>query len=469
MPGFGTVITGALIAGTLTAGSRAELVPGGPQVRVRQVQVHNEKVDRAEAGQRTAANLVGVEEAQIRRGHVLAEPGAIAVTERLDARLRLLKSAPHPLKNRDRVHFYTGTAEVLARVRLLDCEVLEPGREALVQWVLEEPVALARQDAYVVRSYSPLFTIGGGKVIRAIAPSYRSSQKDVVDMLRRIEHGEPRDLVLVALEEGELIRTAPVLARQVGISQSPVKEILDSAAGNGEVHKLEGEGGPYYAGGERLSGVKERLTEIVSSYHRGYQWQPGILKEELRQRLAEELTSRTMNLLLDLWQRERVVNVDGNYVSIPGFTVAFTGDAKVLVDAILKAVKEGNLQPPLFSEIRPTLPKVKSSGLDAGEIWDALCARGDLRRITDDLAYTPEVYNRAKSSLIAVLRQKGEITVAGFRDLLQVSRKYSLPLLEHFDHERVTLRAGDARRLNPAYVDSSDPESPITQSTEVES
>lgn len=442
--GFGTVLTGTLLSGRVRVGDVVEVMPRRLVARVRSLQVHGQKVKEAYAGQRVAVNVPGIETQQVRRGDVLITPGSLPVTRRLDVRLTLLSGADKPLKNRARIRFYLGAAEIMARAILLDAEELPPGTSAYAQILLEEETVAARGDAFVIRSYSPMRTIGGGRVLNPDAPRHKRFNASVLASLATLEQGSPLQLLEEYLTRAGHPVSVDEIAQGMGWHPDRVREVTGELAGSGRARALTVDGKEYWVAGNVWVDWCDRLRDVIARYHREYPLREGYPREELRSRYFGNLNAKTFNAVLVLFAGEGVVDLKGNAVALPGFRTEPTPEQKLAMDKVLAAYRAGGLQPPSWEEV------IRRCGLEenlAAEMQSFILRSGLLVKVDDELLFHPESIERAKVLLKELLARRKEITVGEAREIWQTSRKYAVPLLEFFDRQRVTRRVGDKRVL----------------------
>ncbi|RKO67063.1 selenocysteine-specific translation elongation factor [Desulfofundulus salinus] len=444
--GFGTVATGTLWSGILRTGDALEIMPRKIAARVRTLQVHGRKVEEARAGQRVAVNLTGVEVEEVPRGSVLATPGSLTPSYRLDARFVLLGTA-RPLKNRSRVRLHLGTAEIMCRVILLDRDELTPHETALAQLELEEPAVAVRGDRFVVRSYSPVRTIGGGKIIDPVAPKHRRLRREVIESLLTREKGTPEELLLQQLNSHRTILTAEELVRASGLDENTVKDTLHSLVEKKQVRSIPLENQVYYLLQEVYLQWAENMRLMLQEYHRDFPLREGFPKEEMRSRLFAGLNSKQFQSLLQVMEEDGLVKLYAQEVALTEFTPKPNPKQEQQIQQLLEIYREGNCQPPAWGE---ATRRVGLESHTAQEILQYLLKKCMLVRVADDLYFHPACVDRARQALVDYLREKGEITVGETRDLLQTSRKYALPLLEYFDREKTTRRVEDKRVLTRA-------------------
>ena len=437
-PGFGTVVTGTLVGGTIRQGDRLELLPLGLDVRVRGLQVHGEPVEQAQAGQRVAVNLAGIERSDVKRGHVLCAPGALRPTTSFAGRLHLLESWPRELKHGERVHLHTGTSEALARVLLLQGDALRPGDSAFVQLKVEEPVVVGRGDRYIIRSYSPVHTMGGGVVIELHAAYKRSQAAAAIAELEVKESGGIGGVIAeTLLRSGAAPLTLAELAKRTGVQVDALKTELPALAG--DVRELEGGLWIHRRGfGQFCEAVRGELD----AFYAQHPLRSGLGKEELRRKL--NLAGKEFAALLAAAEAAGELSVVRDRVALPGRMPALNSGQARVAEALRAAIGAAGFSPLSVAELKQQVP-----GRDTEEVIIYLTEQGEAVRVGDDLIASAAAMEEAVRRTREHLRQHGKVTVAEFRDLLGTSRKYALPLLEWLDEQRITRRAGDERLPGP--------------------
>jgi len=442
--GFGTVVTGTLVAGSISAGDRLEILPLGLETRARGLQVHGHNVPRAEAGQRVAVNLAGIERSDIGRGLVLCAPGVLRATDSFAGRLRLLPSWPKPIPHGVRVHLHTGTSEVLARVLLLDRDELKPGEAAYAQFKCEAPLVVGRGDHYVMRSYSPVHTMGGGVVIEPHA-NYRRNRSEVIEELKVKESGGLAGVILETLAKAAALPTpAGELAKRTGILPETLAAELVELRQQGDAVSLEGDLWLHRRG---YAAFVQQVREYLEKFYQQYPLRLGAAKEELRRKLLPGVDPKGWNALLTATGGRGDLAVERDRVALPGHRPQLTLQQSRLAAQLTAEAIAGGYSPPTLAEL-----KEKLRGADLDEIALYLTEQGTLVRLGDDLIIHTAHLEEAKKRTRAHLQAKGKLSVAEFRDLLGTTRKYALPLLEYFDENRYTRRAGEERTIGPAWV-----------------
>jgi len=439
--GFGTVVTGTLISGSAGIGDSVEIMPGRIISRIRNVHVHGQKVERAVAGQRAAVNVAGLEVEQIPRGSVVAAVGYLKPTYRLDVRLHLLNTAK-VLKNRARVRLYLGTAELFGRIILLQEDDLEPGKWTYAQLELEEKAVAVRGDRFVIRSYSPMRTIGGGSIIDTRPGKHKRFRKDVIESIATKERGTPEELVQQMLKGKAAMFTAGEIGAATGLNESEAGKTLKDLVGIRAVCHMEGEGTGYYSDVDLYRKWTQEVRAIIQGYHREYPLRQGYPKEELRSRKFSGLNSKQFQSLIQYMDSTGVITSGASTVSDPGFLWEPVSKLKEKLDIVESNYRHSAMQPPPWNEL------ASKAGMDeklAPEALHFFIRKGILVKVTEDIYFHQAALDEAREKVANFFRSKGEITVGEARDLFGTSRKYALPLMEYFDREKITRRVGDVR------------------------
>jgi selenocysteine-specific elongation factor len=424
--GFGTVVTGTLIDGALEVGQEIEIVPGDRRARIRGLQHHNEPVERALPGRRTAVNLAGVAKEDVRRGQMLALPGALVPTNAIDVRLRAVASLRRPLRHEAELTLHTGAAEAPARLLLLDREELAAGEEGWAQLRLAEPVAVVKGDRFVLRT--PNDTVGGGVIVDAHAKRHRRFHAPTLDALQTLASGSPADVLLAALRRVEPASTAAV-AREAGVSEDEARRAIDELLRDGRVVALDE---ALLISADGWSVLTDRARAAFDAFHREHPLRRGMAKEELRSRLR--LDERVFDAVLARWAADGALLDDGTLVALPGREVALSPAQQQEMDAYVAELAATPYAP---ATDRPI----------ARELLSYLEEAGRVVAVGDGVVFTAEAYREMVERVSEHVRGEGSITLAQARDLFGTTRKYAQALLEHLDRERVTRRVGDARVL----------------------
>jgi selenocysteine-specific elongation factor len=453
--GFGTVVTGTLSDGTLSAGQEIEIQPSGLKARIRGLQTHREKIEKAVPGSRVAINLTGVSTDDIQRGDVVTVPGWLRPSLLIDCHLRYLHDAPGPLRHNAAVGFYSGAAEAQARIRLLGKKVMSPGEEGWVQVRLESPVALVKGDRFIIRQPSPSTTIGGGIVVNPFpGRRYRRFRPEVIDQLETLAHGSPQEILLQDLERRQPREVRDLLAGS-SLSRQQAREALQALVEEGQVQVLgaAGEEAPppasippagFLITRSGWGALQERIESLLSAYHREFALRAGMPREEVKSRLARHipgLSPRLFNEIVDRaiaqgWLDEAGAGSDR--LRRAEHEVTFDRRQQQAVDALLHD----------FRSSPYTTPSLAQSEERVGaEVLNALLEQGVLARLSEDVVFLTETYKEMRDRIMAHLAEHKQVTVAEVRDMFDTSRKYALALLGYMDEKRITRRVGDERVL----------------------
>ena len=445
--GFGTVVTGTLLSGEIAVGDEVEILPAGTPAKVRGVQTHGRKGDRAAAGQRVAVNLQGVEHTEVERGEVVVPAGVYRTTTAVDVRLNYLPSAPRELKHRATLRLHSATYEVPAQVVLLDRPALGPGESALVQLRLQSPVLLLPGDPFVLRSYSPQATVGGGTVLDPNPPRRRRRSAEALALLAALESGDDALKIRLLVRESLLSGLAgEELIARTGLSQKKLENILSPLLSAGEIVQVVRE--PcVYLDRESFLVLKQVLMEAVAAFLAANPMKVGIGKEELRGRLPKRSEQRAFGTLLAALERDGKLVTERDLVKLPGRGVVPAQGLTEVQAHIEQALSKGGAEPPTIRELCDLLRLKEKEVL---EHLNALVREGRAIKVKSDLFYPSEPLLLIKEKVVAHLRAKGEITPAECREITGLSRKFIIPLLEYFDQEKLTIRVGDKRVLRKA-------------------
>ena len=444
MKGFGTVITGTLIAGRVQVGDTIRIYPSEITSKVRGIQIHNQSANEATAGMRTAINFQGLEKAAINRGEVLSKQGALLASYMVDVSLRYLASNKKPLKNRTRVRFHTGTSEVLGNVILLDRDELPPGDDTVVQLRLDAPVSLVKDDRFVIRSYSPIYTIGGGQVLNPIPIKHKRLKPETVEALKELGDQEPEVIIAFHTEA----------SGYKGVSFSHLK-IMSNLADKQLGNALQGllskkiliqvdKENRIYIHNTGLEKLKHDTQSRLADFHSANPLKPGMSKEELKTKFPPYLTAKLFNLTLTQMIRENEIVQEENTVRLASHAVSLGGKQADIKDKILDTYQKSGLQPPYFKELTKSLD---ADAKRARDVLMHLVDEGSIVKVKEDLYFHVKAISDLKNKLVGFLEARGEITTPQFKEMTAVSRKYVIPLAEYFDSKNVTLRVGDVRKL----------------------
>jgi selenocysteine-specific elongation factor len=432
LSGFGTVVTGTLTGGAFALGDEVEILPPGLRARVRGLQTHKTKIERAVPGSRVAMNLTGVETGDLRRGMVVSHPGVFRPTTFIDARFQHLADTDLPLKHNAEVKFFVGASEVLAAVRVLEGDALVPGATGWVQLALAEPVVAVKGDRFILRRPSPGATVGGGVVVDP-HPVRRHRRMDaaVIARLETLAKGTPGEILLQALEA---LGPAPVrdAIQKAGLTSEAAKEA--TAEVQSDLVPLDGDA--LVTTRAAWSKFESDLRAALSTYHSTHPLRAGMPREELKSRLKQN--PKVFNALVARAAETGAVVATGAVVRLPAHSVKFSPPQQSKVDALLADFRRDPHNTPSFKD---------SAARVGDDVLAALVELGALTQVSPDVLFLTETYNALVEKIKAHLRVHGRITVAEVRDLFSTSRKYALALMEYLDTQGVTKRVGDERVL----------------------
>jgi selenocysteine-specific elongation factor len=448
--GFGAVVTGTLASGEISAGSDLEFLPTGKKVRVRGLQTHGKDVGKVSAGQRAAVNLGGIDHDRIERGMILSEPGVLRPTQIFDAEVEVLRDAKRSLKSRQRVRVHLGTVEALARIDVLnEKRAIEPGEKDLVQIRLEIPVTAVPGERFILRQYSPQMTVAGGKVIDALAGKYK--RKELVEVRRRLNEllaaGDDRTkrIELFLEMSGEHGLNFADLQARTAFRREILQAALDENIETKSVIKAENS----YLAAVPFDGLKRKIFTAIEAHHEREPLARGILRETLREKTAAHLSPEVFKTALEALEKEGRIVAPKDFVRAGSHQTELSADEKSVREKLLEFYRKAGLQvAPLEDVLSEAVGGTKVSGTDARKIFQMLVNESEVRKVTEEFYFSRD----ALEKLIAKIRDYAAteaanrlIGVPEFKDMAGVSRKYAIPLLEYFDREKITRRAGDKR------------------------
>jgi selenocysteine-specific elongation factor len=439
--GFGTVITGTLIQGSVRVGETVAVVPPGVEARVRNIQVHDDDVKEAKAGSRVALNLSGLEKSEVLRGSVVSTPGYYRQTNLVDVSVELLKRSPRRIKNLDPVHFFLGTARCVAKLLLLDRDELLPGESALAQCRLDRHLVAERGDPFVIRSYSPMTTIGGGKVLDPYPARHRRLRPDVIEKLQELKQAPAAggDMAFVRRKLEELVAADSArLARETRLDREKVESVLGELLSSGVVQKV----GSSFMVTSILGQYEDKLISELEKYHYKHPLAPGISRAQLKGILPPSFGQRDYDALLENLQAREAVSVKSDLVTLHDFKPEPSARDQKQLDALTELYKAGWFQPP---SQRDAAEKADLDKKRKDELYSYLTGVGILVKLNEDLYIHRDAYNKALELLRAHFSENRQLTLAEFRDMTGSSRKYVQALLEHFDQSKLTRRIEDHR------------------------
>ncbi len=463
MKGFGTVVTGTVISGTASVGDEMTIFPPGHECRIRTIQIHGMESQKTVPGLRTALNLQGVSKESVQRGMVVALPSSLQPSYLLDIEFYYLESAQRPLKHRAPVRLHVGTAEVIGRILLREDEI-QPGSTSYCQIKLEEPVAVLPGDRYVIRSYSPIRTIGGGRILNPV-PRKRKRHKDWMwKELEILARAEPSEVIEVHLKNaGYRGLSRAEIGIRTGLYGKTLKKLLDSLLGSGKILKFEGE--DRYVSLEIFEDLMEKTISILERYHEKNPLVEAMPKEELKSRLfpisghgkaaaprgenpSRAPIQKLFNKILEVLTKKGKVSSDKDSVRLSTHKVRLKGEEEKVKKRIEDIFKRAALLPPSVDEALDKAVKDEDDVEQARQFFQLLVREGKLIKVKEGIFYHPEALSEIERRVIDYLKKNQEMSVSDFRNLSGgLSRKFMIPLLEYLDSKKITIRIGDKRCL----------------------
>jgi selenocysteine-specific elongation factor len=444
MKGFGTVITGSLVSGSINVGDTIMVYPSGVTSKIRGIQVHNQSVERAESGMRTAINFQGLDKASVNRGDVLALPGSLKSSYMIDIQLNFLKSNEKSMKNRTRVRFHSGTSEIMGNLILLDREELMPGESIVGQIRLDTPVTLVKDDRFVIRSYSPVRTIGGGHILNPIPVKHKRFREEIVSGLAGLADSDPADVIAFHVEQsGYAGALFSDLKLMTNLPEKPLQNAISTLLAGRVLVQIDKENRTFIHRDNIDSLVAEAIQQL-KSYHEKNPLKAGMSKEELKSKLPSSMDGKLFTLLLNHMKKSDNIILEEDLVRLFSFTVSMKIDQEDVSRRILAVYQKDGLTPPYFKDLSETL-NIQSSV--AKDVLMLLVEQGKITKVKEDLFFSKQAIEDLKKRLVEFFKTKDELTTPEFKEIAGVSRKYLIPLIEYFDSKNVTIRVGDTRRL----------------------
>ena len=450
--GFGTVVTGTLIDGTLRVGQEVEIQPSGLKSRIRGLQTHKQKIEMAVPGSRVAVNLSGVDKEEIDRGHIITNPGWLRSTTLVDLQLHYLPEAPKALKHNAQVDFFSGAAETPARVRLLGSKVLKPGETGWVQLQLSGPLPLVKGDRFIIRQLSPSLTLGGGVVVNPHpGRRHRRFRAAVIERLETMLHGTPQEIVLQKLEAQQPCEARELVKRST-LAPEAAAEAIRSLLAEGQVVLLNGmpdkadlpqpaDSKHWLCSAAGWKGMRDNMRSILNDYHREHPLRQGMSRQEFKSRLSlmvRGLGVRSFNAMVSHAAAQGQLVEKQALLHLPGHSVSFDAAQQKQVDDLLSLFRSQPYITPSVADCETRL---------GSDLLAALLEQGYLIKISDDVLLMSETYDEMVQRVTDHIRREGDIAIAQVRDMFDTSRKYALALMEHLDERRLTRRVGDVRVL----------------------
>jgi len=443
--GFGTVVTGSVIAGRIAVGDEVEILPSGMRARIRTLQSYHQDVAEVSAGQRAALNLQGVEKTAIERGEVIVSPGFLEPIQKFYASLFLLPDARRPLKGEAEATLHIGTSRTRAAVRLLGRDALRPGEESFVSVIPEKPMTGLHGDRYILRAFAWNQTIGGGILLETAPKKERRPSPQILEELHVLKNGDVKEK-LVTLLKGAGLRAATMRELSVAVRSFglPISQALAKAMDEGVVLSISED---EYIYRPVMDDAKERILSSLAEYHGRFPLEEGLHKEKLRTTISPIMSERVFTHLLKSLSGSKKIIISGDLVKLSSHRVILTGKEKDLKERLSELYGQKGLTPPSPEEASELLKEDKRA---IEELLRVLIKEGKLIRVKEKLYFSNKAISQLEERLVSFLKEKKGITTQDFKGLAGVTRKYAIPLAEYFDEKKVTLRVGEKRVLRKA-------------------
>ena len=443
--GFGTVVTGTVISGRIKEGENVTLYPSGAITKVRSIQIHDQPVKIAEAGQRCAINLANIKTTEIQRGDVISIENIMEPSIILDCNFYYLKSASKALPNNHRIRLYHGTSEVIGRIILLDRDELKPGEQAYIQLRLEKSVTAQRNDRYVIRSYSPMFTIGGGSIINPSAKKAKRFDSNYLADLKVKEEGKVNNII-----ENTVKKISPdfpdtlAILKAIGKNEENIDAKLDELVNEKKIIKFSCLDKPIFVHNDFIKSVSEKVEDLLAKYHKENPLKVGISKEEIKNKLfGKNIKQKTYDELLSLLESNGIISMHNKFKTLRDFEIKFSKEQLQIKESILKQFESAKFTPPKFEEIIQSGKDKKTYKM----VYDSLLDSGLLVKISEDCVLKYEYYLEGQKLVKEFILTHSSITAGEARDIFNTSRKYAVSILEYFDAIKLTKRIEDKRFL----------------------
>jgi selenocysteine-specific elongation factor len=437
--GFGTIVTGTLMDGELSVGENVTIYPQGLQSKVREIQRHEVKLDKASPGMRTAVNLSGIDKNDIARGCTVAKPGSMWLSNRIAVKLRLTEDSPFSVKNASRVHFYQGTQELVGKVRLLDTAVLNPGEEGYALIMFTEPLTARCLDKFIIRFFSPMVTIGGGEILDMESPRLKRNDPAVRERLDRLA-GEPKDRVLQLVEDaGYTLVQEKTLATESGLSGKAVHRALTELLKEEKILIINN----GYVTVNCLNRVWQEIEQLLRRFHEEQSLAEGLPLSELRERVFPD-SIKTADAFFDYFEEQEKMRRSGSYAALAEFQSAFSPEQVAMREKLEKLYTDMGIEPLTNAEVAAQFEKKPKL---FKQVQARMLQDGFLMSLNPNVTVSTEAYQKAFDKLMEMFSQQEKITLAEYRTELGVSRKFALFFLDYFDAQKITKMVGDSRVL----------------------
>jgi len=448
LKGFGTIVTGTLFRGVIEVEDELELYPQSKKLRVRSLQVHNNKVQKVYPGQRVGINLSGIDIDELQRGDVLAEVDSLFKTKYFEANLKMLKDLNFVLKNGDQIRFHIGAKEIIGRVYLYDKKELFPGKEAYVQFSLEEEIAAYLDEKFVIRRYSPMNLIGGGKIVIVDPPPRKRDENQVIELLKKIENGDWKKRIEIFINSQKFESASmEYLLKKSSLQKDELINILEELKKDEKIICLKKGNNSLWIHRDKFKEVENQIIKIIAAYHKNNHLEAGISKEELRSKIKFNFDNQEFNKIIKILAANDLIKENENTVALFDFAIIFTEAENELKNKIIDEFISDLYSPPALLELKDKLNISNQEEEKFNSIINYLIREQIIIRLNHEILIHNDAVEESKKLLEDYLKKNQKIELGEFRDLIESSRKYALPLLKKFEKDRFIKKNGDQRVL----------------------
>lgn len=441
--GIGTIVTGTLISGTISVNEEVEIYPNNIITKVRSIEVHDKATEKAEKGQRVALNLQGVKKEDVERGSVIAPVDSLIPTSMLDVKVKIIDS-PYTINNRTRVRLYIGSNEVFARLILLEDDTCEGGKEYLAQLRLEEEIVCKEDDRFIIRLFSPVVTIGGGRVLDANPKKKKRFNEEDLKLISLFESSSEKDKLEATIKEakGNFI-TLNDLVKLRNIDEESIISLLEKLEEEGKITYASVQKDRYIIHNDYLKELSNRTIQITKDYHKKYSLRPGITKEEIKSKIFPKLPKNVSDIFLSVISYGTKLETYKEFIRLSSFKESQSETQKEIENKLLSSLEEYKMQAPRFSEI---FKNSKFNPQEINEVVNSLIAKKELTKFEDTVLRSKDI-KIFEEKVISYIKDKGQISLSEARDITNSNRKNALLILEDLDKRKITKRDGENRVL----------------------
>ena len=431
--GFGSVVTGTLVEGTINIDDEMLLYPDETRVKVRGIQVHGQQASTAYAGQRVAINVAGIDKEKIERGDTLAAPGTMTPTMMIDCKVKILPEASKDVEHWDRIRLYHGAREILGRIVPLEGKTIARGQESYAQIRLEENFACKAGDRIILRAYSPMETIGGGMILDANPSKHSHADDSMIESFRVKEAGEPKDIVESYLMQAKDFVDHKEIIEKLSVSDKELVEIKNNLQEEGKILAM----GNHLIHMKNMENLADKAVQLLDSYHEQNSLKKGISREEFKSRMKISLRTKDYDMLIEELTKMKPIVEDKAILKKADFEITYSPEQEKIKTDILDRLKKEGLEPSLVKDYIDTPTKQT--------VMDGLMEQDLIVRVSDELIYDKKTIEKLTEEVKEILKSQNEISMNDIRDRYNLSRKFSIALLEYYDRIKITRRVGDKR------------------------